>query len=301
MITTPLLFPRRTNPTRRRLVVGAASAAVSLIVVVRSIADAPQLLVGLGLAGLIAGSLELLVPLHGTRRSGRAWATDLTHAVGNRVLILPMVAVLTALLGPTLHGLTPEAVRDAFHALPWAGRAVMLLIVTDFANYWAHRALHQCGPLWRLHRVHHSTARLDWLATARGHPLDQMLNLTIVVLPAIVLEAATEGTALIMLLFIYPFVVHADARVRLPFVDRVFVTPTFHHWHHADHSAAHNRNLGSVLAVWDRLFGTAVDARGFPERYGIGDDALDANSYLGHLASPFRRTTAKQETLDRPC
>jgi sterol desaturase/sphingolipid hydroxylase (fatty acid hydroxylase superfamily) len=211
-----------------------------------------------------------------------------------------MVTVLTVVLGPTLHGLTPAAVRDAFHALPWPGRTALLLIVTDFANYWAHRSLHQCGPLWRLHRVHHSTARLDWLATARGHPLDQILNLTIVVLPAFALDAATEGTALIMLLFIYPFVVHADARVRLPLVDLVFVTPPFHHWHHADHPAAHNRNLGSVLAIWDRLFGTAVDARGFPERYGIGDDALDADSYLGHLTSPFRRTTPKQGTTTAP-
>jgi len=257
------------DPSRRLTLGWAANVALSLTVVGLSVAGAPRLLVGLGLAGLIAGSLELLAPLHGARRPGRAWLTDLTHAVGN-------------------------------HALPWPGRTALLLIVTDFANYWAHRSLHQCGPLWRLHRVHHSTARLDWLATARGHPLDQILNLTIVVLPAFALDAATEGTALIMLLFIYPFVVHADARVRLPLVDLVFVTPPFHHWHHADHPAAHNRNLGSVLAIWDRLFGTAVDARGFPERYGIGDDALDADSYLGHLTSPFRRTTPKQGTTTAP-
>ena len=82
---------------------------MSLTVVGLSMAGAPRLLVGLGLAGLIAGSLELLAPLHGVRRSGRARFTDLTHAVGNRVLILPMVAGLTIVLGPALHGLTPSA------------------------------------------------------------------------------------------------------------------------------------------------------------------------------------------------
>jgi hypothetical protein len=53
------------DPSRRLTLGWAANVALSLTVVGLSVAGAPRLLVGLGLAGLIAGSLELLAPLHG--------------------------------------------------------------------------------------------------------------------------------------------------------------------------------------------------------------------------------------------
>jgi len=58
--------------------------------------------------------------------------------------------------------------------------------------------------------------------------------------------------------------------VRVPLVDRVVVSPEFHHWHHAADVAAHNRDYGTILSVWDRLFGTAHEPGGFPGGYGIG-------------------------------
>ena len=272
--------------------VAAVNAFVSAIVVIVSVLSAPKLLVGLGVAGALGASLETLLPARRSRRGARNWMTDLTHAIGNRTLILPVVGLLTTLTGPLVHSLTPEAVRDGFHSTGWYVQLVVLFTLTDLANYWIHRAMHTVPALWRLHRVHHSTERLDWLATTRGHPLDLAITLTIVAVPSYALGAATQGAALITFLYLYPFLLHTNARVRLRHVDRVLVTPRFHHWHHSADRVAHGRNLGSVLTVWDRLFGTALIIDDLPARYGTSDRGLADGTYVAHLLSPVRSSHA---------
>ena len=191
--------------------------------------------------------------------------------------------------------------RDAFHRAPWGARVLLLLLLTDLANYWVHRAMHEVPALWRLHRVHHSTERLDWLATTRGHPLDLAITLTLIALPSYALEAATEGAALITFLFFYPFLLHTNVPVPLPVVDRFIVTPRFHHWHHAAESVAHGRNLGSVFSVWDRLFGTELAMDRLPHRYGAEDEALAGGTYVTHLLSPWSRgSTQRRRRSFRP-
>jgi sterol desaturase/sphingolipid hydroxylase (fatty acid hydroxylase superfamily) len=153
--------------------------------------------------------------------------------------------------------------------------------------------MHGVPLLWRVHAVHHSSEHLDWLATARAHPLDQAFTVTTTALPAIALGVLDAQPWLLTLLFLYyPFVSHANADLHLPGIERVVVTPRFHHWHHA--ADAHSANFGGFLAVWDHLFGTTHAPHGFPERYGIDDAALDAKDYLGHVLSPLTRQALPQ-------
>jgi sterol desaturase/sphingolipid hydroxylase (fatty acid hydroxylase superfamily) len=148
--------------------------------------------------------------------------------------------------------------------------------------------MHRVPLLWRLHAVHHSSGQLDWLATSRVHPVDLALTITVASLPAYALGYGEEHPWLMAVLFLYPFYAHANADVRLPGFDRLLVTPAFHHWHHADEPAAHDKNFGAILTVWDRLFRTAHRPGGWPGRYGIGDDDLDTADYAGHLLAPLR-------------
>jgi sterol desaturase/sphingolipid hydroxylase (fatty acid hydroxylase superfamily) len=143
--------------------------------------------------------------------------------------------------------------------------------------------------LWRLHRVHHSSEQLDWLATSRGHALDQAFGLLLMAVPALALAAPTEGGAVITFLYVYPFVVHANVRIRLGGLERLVVSPWFHHWHHAEDAAGHDRNFATLLTLWDHLFGTAARIEGFPDSYGISDSELAGGDFLTHLATPFRR------------
>lgn len=270
----------------------AANVAASLVFALVGIVTAPELLLGLAIAAAVGISCEVLAPLHDGRRTPRAWVVDLTHAVGDRAVIVPLVALGLAAAGPVVTAVVPASVRDGLGELPWLAQLAVIVVATDLANYWAHRALHRVPVLWSFHAVHHSSERLDWLATSRVHPLDLAVNIVAVTLPTYALGEVDLAPWLVTFFFVYPFVTHANARLRLPGADAVVVTPAFHHWHHAAEDRAYDRNFGMFLSVWDRLFGTAVDSREFPARYGIGSVDLDGSDYLGHLALPFRAVRA---------
>ena len=43
------------------------------------------------------------------------------------------------------------------------------MFLTDFVQYWFHRAFHRIPFLWGFHAVHHSAQKMDWLAGSRMH------------------------------------------------------------------------------------------------------------------------------------
>lgn len=292
-MTAVVVSPGRasSSPAARRLWLAANVVVSATLVALGAVRD-PGLLFGLGVAAGVGISCEALsAPLgsrHTRRRSLRAYATDLTHAIGNRYLVLPLVTAAGTLLGPLVAHFVPSLVQDGFAQLAgWAQLAVILL-VSDLTNYWAHRALHRIPRLWSFHSIHHSTERLDWLATSRGHPVDLAFAILTIGLPSFALGRADIAPWMLTFFFLYPFVCHSDFRVRIPYLSWVLVTPKFHHWHHAADRRAYDRNFGAILSIWDRIFGTAIEPDEFPERYGIGDSALDKADYLGHLVAPFR-------------
>jgi sterol desaturase/sphingolipid hydroxylase (fatty acid hydroxylase superfamily) len=257
------------------------------------IATGPHLLIGLAVAAAVGASCEVLAPLHGGRRPLRAYALDLTHAIGNRCLILPPVAVALTVAAPAMAVVVPASIRNGFAGLHGLAQVAVILVLTDLTNYVAHRGLHQVGFLWSFHAVHHSSERLDWLATSRGHPLDLAFNIFAISLPSFALDRVDLAPWLVTFFFLYPFVCHANARIRIPrLIGAVLVTPEFHHWHHAAEARAHDRNFGSFLSVWDRLFGTAIEPGDFPDRYGIEGSDLDGADYVGQLAAPLRTARA---------
>ena len=50
------------------------------------------------------------------------------------------------------------------------------IVLYDLGAWVSHRLLHRVDVLWRLHKVHHSSRVLDWLATFRAHPLEHLLR-----------------------------------------------------------------------------------------------------------------------------
>jgi sterol desaturase/sphingolipid hydroxylase (fatty acid hydroxylase superfamily) len=63
----------------------------------------------------------------------------------------------------------------------------------------------------------------------------------------------------------------------------VFVTPRFHQIHHSTNPDHYERNLGDLLTVWDRLFGTYVnpDTIKRPLAYGIDTQPHPVRLVLG--------------------
>lgn len=221
-----------------------------------------------GFAGLrrLAGS-------HPGRR--RVWSTDLAfwllHGTFTRGLL--RVATIVALVPFALLiglELDPQVIAGfgPLATLPRAMQLVLALLVIDLLSYGFHRLHHRWRPLWTIHRVHHSSTHLDWLASTRIHPLNgitqriPVLLLTFLTGLDLTVLAAAHG-----LLALLGVLIHEDVDWRLGPLSRVFVTPAFHRWHHAEVDGG--CNFGGLLVIWDRLFGTFHLPEGQPETFGV--------------------------------
>jgi sterol desaturase/sphingolipid hydroxylase (fatty acid hydroxylase superfamily) len=136
----------------------------------------------------------------------------------------------------------------------WAWGAAIL--GWDFIYYWNHRASHESRWLWAVHVVHHSSERYN-LSTALRQPVAEGITLS---LPYGVLALAGVRPGLIeqarAINLLYQFWIHTEAIKKLGWVERVFNTPSHHRVHHGSNRQYLDRNHGSILIIWDQLFGT---------------------------------------------
>jgi sterol desaturase/sphingolipid hydroxylase (fatty acid hydroxylase superfamily) len=217
-------------------------------------------------------------------------ALDLTHLLVNGILVtygIASVMVLTLML----HGIIiPEDWLTAVAAQPIGLQVLEILLIADLMFYVAHRAFHAIPLLWRFHAVHHSIERLDWIAAHRVHPVDQILTKSLSLLFVFVL--GFDVAAIAAYGFFYQWhglLVHSNVRINFGPLRWIFASPQFHHWHHANHPVAMDKNFSPQLPIWDILFGTLyLPDDKMPERYGT-DYPIPAN-YVGQLAQPFLGT-----------
>ena len=170
--------------------------------------------------------------------------------------------------------LAPEHV-DLLTGRPIWLQVVIVLLVIDFLFYVLHVAKHRWTWLWRLHETHHSSEQLDFLASARFHPLEKLFDRLVYLLPLTVLGA--DHLALLLWSGIEVFfgmLNHSNVRIRLgrPLI-YVFVGPEMHLWHHALDRERRDCNFGNNLSIYDWIFGTACVPDDRPDTFGIDDGA----------------------------
>jgi sterol desaturase/sphingolipid hydroxylase (fatty acid hydroxylase superfamily) len=136
--------------------------------------------------------------------------------------------------------------------LAWA----VAIVGWDFVYYWNHRMMHEVRLLWAHHVVHHSSEHYN-LSTALRQPVADALG---VYLPYGVMARAGIRPSLIGLSrdlnLLYQYWIHTDTIRSLGAGEEVLNTPSHHRVHHGSNSQYLDRNHGSFLIVWDRLFGT---------------------------------------------
>jgi sterol desaturase/sphingolipid hydroxylase (fatty acid hydroxylase superfamily) len=110
---------------------------------------------------------------------------------------------------------------------------------------------------------------LAWLAPVARAALPEEVRATVGSWPVGVQFVVALLVADLAVSFFVPFLVHADTRLTLRWLSPVFVTPAFHHWHHAREPDAVNRNYSSVFSFWDRVFGWWHLPDRMPSAYGI--------------------------------
>lgn len=147
----------------------------------------------------------------------------------------------------------------------------VLVIVQDFLYWVLHYTGHYCRLFWAMHVTHHSSEHFNFTTGFRSTVFEPLYR-TFFYLPL-----ALFGFNAIDILYaylvtqLYGNLVHTQYRIPLPkWYGMIFVTPAHHRVHHASNIPYLDKNMGMVLILWDRLFGTFHDEDdNEPVKYGL--------------------------------
>jgi len=254
-------------------------AALVLALVVRG----GTVIVGIAVLFLVFVPLEKVFALRPQRVFRPHLLTDLTHLLVDNFLVTIGGIVLGVLFALPLVWLRTFGIVAA---LPVTAALVLGFAVAFLGNYVGHRLTHTVPFLWRFHSVHHSIEQMDWVASARLHPVDGAFTQACAIAPLFALGYGGGTFAGVAVFFtLLALFQHSNVRLRFPGVRWVINTPEWHHWHHSIDHEAHDKNFG--LPVIDKLFGTAYlpkDRR--PTGFGT-HDPVPQDGWWRHLAYPF--------------
>jgi len=163
--------------------------------------------------------------------------------------------------------------------------SICYFVAEDSSRFLLHYISHKNPLLWHFHKVHHSATVLTPLTIHRVHPVEMTLYFF-------------RGMAVFGLVggvFIYVFrgqidgwdilgveafgflfnalganLRHTPLWVSFGRLEKVFVSPAQHQIHHSVDMAHRDKNMGTCLAIWDRIMGSWVPAKNTSvQRYGL--------------------------------
>jgi sterol desaturase/sphingolipid hydroxylase (fatty acid hydroxylase superfamily) len=243
------------------------------------------------MSGLMFAPIERIFPHKATQRLFRIeWREDLFYYLVSSM----MVQALTFLaFAPSKMVLSQSGGFDGFRALvasqPLAVQVIEIMLLTDLAQYWFHRAFHRVPFLWGFHAVHHSAKAMDWLAGARMHLLEIVALRGVTAIPMMTLGFSPTALQIyIGIVYVYSALLHANLRGDFDALGAWLATPRFHHWHHGLEKEATDINFAIHFPFWDRLFGTYfLPAGRWPNGYGVPEEV--PQGYIAQFLYPFRR------------
>ncbi|MEU4656342.1 sterol desaturase family protein [Streptomyces sp. NPDC023723] len=133
---------------------------------------------------------------------------------------------------------------------------VALFFGVDLTIYVYHRMTHRIRLLWAGHQVHHSSQYFNVSVALRRKWAQWFEKLMWLPLPLLGVPPALVFTMHSVHL-LYGLFAHTEKIGTLPRpIEAVFVTPSHHRVHHGSDPEYLDKNYGSILIVWDRMFGT---------------------------------------------
>ena len=216
----------------------------------------PQIIVLATPVFLLLIGIELAIGLRRGRNTYRL--NDALSSIGLGVLS-QIAGLFTVLLSIGIYTLVFD------HLAPWHWRAdaawvwIIALLLYDLCYYWRHRLGHTVALLWAAHVVHHQSEDYN-LSTALRQSGTNWVGDWLFYLPMALLGVPPLVFAVVGLVdLLYQFWVHTQQVGKLGAFDRWFCAPSNHRVHHAVNDRYLDRNVGGILLVWDRLFGTYVE------------------------------------------
>ena len=188
----------------------------------------------------------------------RRWSNNIGLAILNLLVMrwaIPFAGVGVALAAP----LGKWSLLGSLQ-LPFWLAVLTAILLLDAVKYFEHRVFHSLRPLWRIHLVHHADLDFDVTTGSRHHPFE-LLAASAIYFPTIVLVGAPAAALVVFEALHAGFASFTHANARFPTaIERtlrsIFVTPEMHRVHHSAAKLETDSNYGTLLSVWDRIFGT---------------------------------------------
>ncbi|WP_163835996.1 creatininase family protein [Spartinivicinus ruber] len=213
------------------------------------------------------------------------------------LLLVPINGWLYHQITPWLTNhlvLQPITFADNSNLIWLATFSFVSLLAMDFGLFLAHYLFHKVPFLWTFHKVHHSAEVLTPMTVYRMHPVDDLLHMTISMTFMSIASALfttlfnyQPNTLLVYGLNVFLFVFYLlgynlrHSHIPVGYAKKVsqwLVSPFMHQVHHSCLKPHIDKNMGFILSVWDRLFGTLyVPKPNEKIRLGVSDSDKFSN------------------------
>ncbi|MBY5990901.1 sterol desaturase family protein [Ferrimonas balearica] len=243
---------------------------------------------------------------------------DLGLWIVNRFIRVGLLAPVILTMVPIALG-TTEVLEWAFGPLQHLALSattvaalftLMLFIADDFTRFFLHWLLHRVPLLWDFHKVHHSAEVLTPMTIYRSHPVESYLYACRMALTqglVVGLGYYLFGPTLTMQdilganVFVFLFNLMGSnlrhSHIWVSWGDTLenwFISPAQHQVHHSEERRHWDTNMGSALAIWDRLWGTLIKASEAGEfKFGAGGKVEGHDTLAGLYLTPFKDAFAR--------
>lgn len=177
-----------------------------------------------------------------------------------------------------VSGLTIAAVRTGFGTLTiWFAEqhhghgllanvsivpsVAIFLLVFELAQYWFHRLSHEGRGalgrfLWRVHVAHHLPDRVYVVMHGVFHPLNALITALLIQSCMLLLGLSPQAAfAATLLIDLQTMISHFNVDIRAGVFNYLFIGTELHRFHHSAR-IDEAKNYGTMLPLWDLLFGT---------------------------------------------
>jgi len=133
----------------------------------------------------------------------------------------------------------------------------VLIVMQDFLYWVLHYTGHYCRLFWAIHVTHHSSEHFNFTTGFRSTVFEPLYRVIFYFPLALMGFTALDILYAYLVTQFYGNIVHTQYHIKLPkWYSWLFVTPSHHRVHHASNIRYLDKNMGMVLIIWDRLFGT---------------------------------------------
>lgn len=242
----------------------------------------------------------------------RSARLDYQLYVINRLVRALLWAPIVLTMVPIALGIS-DALESAFgyqppvtqnSAIVISAFTLILFLFDDFTRFLLHWMMHKVPLLWHFHKVHHSAQVLTPMTVYRSHPVESFLYATRMAIAqgfAVGISYYFFGTALSMfdilganaLVFAFNMLGsnlrHSHIKWRWGKLEKWFISPLQHQIHHSTNPKHFDKNFGTALAIWDRLFGSLViSKRAMRLRFGLGRRDNGHHNVVQAYMRPFQ-------------